>query len=72
MKFTLKLDKNGNKILKVQPNKGRSFSIQTLGNLPITHKMTRDNIDPCKTMHEVAVFVAHFGTDQQKRSFESA
>ncbi len=38
MKFKIKMNKNGLKVVSVTSEKG-GFSIQTNGNLPLTHKM---------------------------------
>ena len=68
MKMTLKAeheidrDINGNRILRISPPHGRGFSIQTLGNLPTTH---RDGITDC-TGAEVLAHVAEHGTDTQR------
>lgn len=58
-------DTNGNKILKVEKsdlagNKG--FSVQTLGNLPMTH---RDGIGSY-TWGELVSYVRQYGTERQK------
>ena len=37
MRFKIKKDKNGNRVLFVKPAVGRGFSIQTNGNLPMCH-----------------------------------
>ena len=57
-------DINGNKTLKI-PSRGhlKGFSVQTLGNLPITH---RDGVTE-GTMAELAVFINEHGTEHQKR-----
>jgi hypothetical protein len=55
-------DKNGNKIVRITPHTGRGFSIQTLGNLPITH---RDGVGAW-TAGEVEAHVLAYGTAHQK------
>ena len=55
-------DKNGNKVLRITPDTGRGFSIQTLGNLPSTH---RDGVGAW-TAEEVAAHVGQHGTDKQR------
>lgn len=55
-------DTNGNRTLRVSPPYGRGFSIQTLGNLPTTH---RDGIT-ASTKDEVHAFVTEHGTDTQR------
>jgi hypothetical protein len=68
MKMTLKAshklgrDKNGNSILRIIPPHGLGFSIQTLGNLPGTH---RDGIT-ADTGAEVLAHVTAHGTDTQR------
>lgn len=62
MKFSLAMDRNGNKILRVHPSTGRGFSIQTNGNLPKTH---RNGIGDW-TQGEVAAYVVAFGTSRQQ------
>ena len=62
MKFTIAKDKNGNKTLQVKPNVGRGFSIQTNGNLPLTHQ----NGINSETLGEVKQWVEAWGTKNQK------
>jgi hypothetical protein len=57
-------DSNGNKVLRVKPSKGRGFSIQTLGNLPLTHKMDVGTW----TDGEVKRYVAAYGTVAQRKA----
>lgn len=62
-------DVNGNKILSISgadlgDNKAKGFSIQTLGNLPYTHK--NDLHCEAATKQEVFNYVKEFGTDRQK------
>jgi hypothetical protein len=62
MNYEISHDTNGNKICKVRPSKGRAFSIQTLGNLPKTHKR-----GVCEhTEAEVRAYVEKYGTEKQK------
>jgi hypothetical protein len=56
-------DKNGNKVVRITPDTGRGFSIQTLGNLPTTH---RDGV-VALTAEEVKAHVVKYGTARQKR-----
>jgi hypothetical protein len=56
-------DKNGNKVVRITPDTGRGFSIQTLGNLPTTH---RDGVGAW-TAEEVEAHVVKYGTARQKR-----
>ena len=55
-------DINGNKIVRVIPDNGRGFSIQTNGNLPNTH---RDGVWH-QTPDEVTAYVKAYGTKRQK------
>ena len=55
-------DKNGNKVVRIIPHTGRGFSIQTLGNLPTTH---RDGVGAW-TAGEVKAHVLAYGTAHQK------
>lgn len=58
-------DTNGNKILKIESgdlNGARGFSVQTLGNLPKTH---RDGIFS-GTRDELAAYINEHGSDRQK------
>lgn len=60
--YKISRDKNGNKIVKVSRPGLRSFSIQTNGNLPKTH---RDGVGEW-TAGEVGEYVQSFGTEKQK------
>jgi hypothetical protein len=68
MKLTLKAehtlgrDTNGNRTLRISPLHGRGFSIQTLGNLPETH---RDGITD-RTGAEVLAHVTEHGTERER------
>lgn len=62
MKLTLKMHKNGYKILSVKIGKNKSFSIATNGNLPTTHQ---EGVGPY-TKKEVINYIEQFGTKQQK------
>jgi hypothetical protein len=55
-------DTNGNSILRITPHTGRGFSIQTLGNLPKTH---RDGVT-ADTAAEVAEHISAYGTTRQR------
>jgi hypothetical protein len=61
-RYSLAMDRNGNRILRVQPSHGRGFSIQTLGNLPRTH---RDGVGDW-TVVELRWWAWGFGTKRQK------
>ena len=60
--YKLARDTNGNTVLRIRPPHGRGFSIQTLANLPGTH---RDGITD-ETAAEVAAHVGQHGTDTQR------
>jgi len=60
--FKLSRDANGNTIVTVRIPGHRGFSIQTLGNLPETHRTRIPNKE------EIFAYVRRFGTLHQKRS----
>ncbi len=62
LSFSTSHDVNGNKVCLVKPTNGRAFSIQTLANLPTTH---RSGVNE-KTAAEVANYVKTFGTKRQR------
>ncbi len=67
--YKLSRDTNGNRIVKIK-NIGmgtRGFSIQTLGNLPRTH---RNGLVKFVTANEVVNYVTKYGTDRQKQALE--
>jgi len=64
IKFKLGRDVNGNKLVKVTRKNYRGFSIQSNGNLPLTHSCWTINNNI--TLNEVQVYVEQFGTEQQK------
>lgn len=63
MKLKISRDINGNKIVKISfPSENiRGFSIQTNGNLPLTHS---SNIP---RHEEIIAYVKLYGTHRQKR-----
>ena len=61
-------DINGNKVLKINGFGFRGFSIQTLWNLPYTHKNGLHCIKTTKT--EVFEYVANHGTKYQKQALQ--
>jgi hypothetical protein len=65
--YMLGRDVNGNKLLKVKKG-GKTFSIQTLGNLPEVHRQ-RIEVDPIIAEKEVTNYVTNFGTKRQKQIF---
>lgn len=64
MKFKLKTDTNGNRVLSVKAYDDRAFSIQTNGNLPLTHTQ---GINQDITCLEVIEYITKCGTDRQKQ-----
>lgn len=62
--YTIARDLNGNKVCKVKPAGSRAFSIQTSGNLPLTHS----NGVTEETPFEVAAYVRAYGTNRQKEA----
>jgi hypothetical protein len=71
-------DINGNKVVKVSFPNQRPFSIQTLGNLPKTHRIFREydkneDITPTdvKTIEdEIVAYIEEFGSKKQKQSLK--
>jgi hypothetical protein len=65
-----KHDKNGNKVVLLRfEMSDRAFSIQTLGNLPLTHFMSHNDIGRSELIiitHEVKMYLRVHGTDKQK------
>ncbi len=61
-KMELGYDTNGNQTLKIKVEGSRAVSIQTLGNLPHTH---REGVSTT-TAGEVRRYVEEFGTSRQK------
>lgn len=60
-------DTNGNKVAKLKTNTGKSFSIQTSGNLPTIHKETDlKDVNKNKAEKEVLAYVKKHGTKAQK------
>lgn len=53
-------DLNGNKTVKITVPWAKGFSIQTNGNLPITHRTNTPHYN------EIAQHVAMYGTNHQK------
>ncbi len=63
--LTLSRDTNGNKTLKLSPQNGRGFSVQTMGNLPETHKMLPGYIDIPVAVCELREYITEYGTPRQ-------
>ena len=70
MELSIDINANGLKTLNVKRSGARSFSIQTNGNLPITHKMVNSDLDSfgwrvC-AKRELMEHIALYGTPHQK------
>jgi len=67
MNIKFSYDINGNKIVKFTPDNGsRGFSIQTLGNMPESHRMDCNDFDRDVVLKEMASHVIKYGTTYQK------
>jgi hypothetical protein len=66
VKLKLSRDINGNKILKASFEHYRGFSVRTLGNMPHTHNMDKDDINYPVAVGELSAFVKMYDTDRQK------
>jgi len=62
-KFSVEMDKNGNKICRIKVPNERSFTIQTNQNMPRTHHSGVCIMTP----YEFKAFVLEFGTEKQKK-----
>lgn len=60
--YSIDRDRNGNRIVRVTVPGSRPFTVQTLGNLPETH---RHGICPA-TAGEVSQYVRQFGTVRER------
>jgi len=68
MKIQILMDDNGNTIAKVTNGKA-SFSIQTNGNLPVTHRNGKAGLNKGQTKAEIALHLSKHGTDRQRAIF---
>ena len=59
-------DVNGNKVVRVSFPNSRAFSIQTNGNLPKTHSMSKGGYDE----KEINQYVKEYGSDAQKKKLK--
>lgn len=66
-KLTISKDVNGNKTIVIKMQDYRPFSIQTLGNLPVTH---RGGINKF-TISEISDYIDAHGTPSQKVKWNS-
>ncbi len=67
MILSISRDTNGNKTLRVRFHNGtKGFSVQTLGNLPRTYRMTKDTFHPVIAEKELREYIDLVGTDRQK------
>ncbi len=63
----LSRDSNGNKTCHLVGDKhNRGFSVQTLGNMPQTHRMTETDFNESIALNELHAHIKNFGTDRQK------
>ena len=63
MNYRIVRDINGNRRLRVSPDDGeRGFSVQTLGNMPLTHRAGIGSY----TQGELHGYVKRFGTERQR------
>lgn len=60
------MDTNGNKVVKVSGKGIRGFSIQTNGNLPQTHAMSKDSMNTDIIHDELRAFCSIYGTERQR------
>jgi hypothetical protein len=60
------MDVNGNKVVRVSFPNSRAFSIQTNGNLPKTHSMSKGGYDE----KEINQYVKEYGSDAQKKKLK--
>ncbi len=65
MRLSISRDTNGNRTMLVKVKGQRGFTIQTLGNLPNTHRNGSD-VDHELSKAEVIAFVSTYGTNNQK------
>lgn len=61
--YSIDRDRNGNRIVRVTVPGNRPFTIQTNGNLPMTH---RHGILPTTTAAEVSQYIRQFGTARER------
>lgn len=66
MKLKLIRDTNGNKRLSVAVPGFKAFSVQTNGNLPLTHAMDNDSIDFEIASAELVGYIEYYGTPRQQ------
>ena len=66
MNYHTSRDRNGNKTLIITPKNARGFSIQTMGNLPKTHRHGVGDYTP----EEVRDYVLKCGTARQRAIME--
>jgi hypothetical protein len=64
-KLEIKMDINGNKALKISFDDRRGFSIQTNGNLPVTHDKGINYF----TLAEISTYLSKCGTKNQIAAF---
>lgn len=70
MKIQIGQDDNGNTVAKVT-NGRNSFTVQTNGNLPITHSNGKACFNLAQTKAELALYLSQHGTDRQRAIFKA-
>ena len=76
--FTIAMNKNDQKVLKIKAEGHRAFSIQTNGNLPTWHgypvgwtlKPYHCDFKACQRKRELREYLTECGTDKQKEIFK--
>ena len=66
MNIFIERDINGNKVARLKFINTRGFSIQTNGNLPKTHSMSKDSFVHSTAEDEIHAYVKEYGTKSQK------
>ncbi len=63
--YSIGFDRNGNRVCRVKVPDFRAFSIQTLGNMPRSH---RNGYGAGWTPGEVTAYVREYGTPHQREA----
>ncbi len=66
VKFKFGQDANGNRTIKITRPGKRGFSIQTNGNLPQTHAMSKDSLNAHIVHDECRAYCGIYGTKNQR------
>ena len=67
MQLKLGRNTNGNKTILVKFKGTRGFSIRTMGNLHLSHRMSKDDFDYDVVRAEVSEYIESYGTLTQKK-----